>query len=462
MEPLIRIARAQLTQCPKPPDILAGWLKPGWQSIDDDVAVLELRNFQDTQQQTITVAFADDCARVAALAAWTAARTKWVVAERPAIDARKLFERLHALWATVQREGDRMELMLADGMLYVPEHAIRHPVLMQRVSLEFNPVVPEFRFNTGIEKVELHRPLLRLVPGIDARMIAVYCNELEEQPVEPLGGATAEGLFRRLVQGLFTDGEFLEGKAQAVGVQRPSIWREAVIISRPRTAGLSTTLDYIVEDLEREHTQIPVGLSRIVGIEAECAPKVEPSPEGEKLRISSGPGPDIFFSKPANAEQYEIAARLMQSTAVLVQGPPGTGKTHTIANLLGYLLSQGKTVLVTAHTTKALRVLRSQVDEAIQPLALSVLEGDADSQSQLARAAQDIANRLSGSDAPSLRREAGLLRVKRLKLLKDTDALRRQLRDARFSEVEEIVLGGKGLSPIAAAKRVKANEARDG
>lgn len=79
-------------------------------------------------------------------------------------------------------------------------------------------------------------------------------------------------------------------------------------------------------------------------------------------------------------------------------------------------------------------MLRRQVDDAIPPLALSVLEGDADSQAQLARAAQDIADRLSRSDAPSLRREAGLLRDKRLKLRKDAEALRRELRDARFSE----------------------------
>ena len=70
-------------------------------------------------------------------------------------------------------------------------------------------------------------------------------------------------------------------------------------------------------------------------------------------RTMGGPEPDILFSKPANQEQYEIAARLGMSNAVMVQGPPGTGKTHTIANLLGYLLAQGKTVLVTAHTTKA-------------------------------------------------------------------------------------------------------------
>lgn len=462
MEPLIRIQRARLTPCPKPPEILDGWLKPGWQSVDEEAEVLESRNFQDKEKQTITVAFADDRERVASLNVWTAARTKWVVAERPAIAARKLFERIHALWTTMQREGDRVELVLADGMLDVTEQFIRHPVLMQRVNLEFDPSVPEFRFNTGTEKVELHRALLRLVPSIEGRMIAHFDKELEEQPVEPLGGDSTEGFFRRLVQGLFNDGEFLESKVHGAAANRPSIWREPVIVPRPRTAGLSTTLDYIVEDLEDEHTRAPEGLSRIVGVETEGTPEVTTGADGETPRTPIGPEPDILFSKPANSEQYEIAARLTKAKAVLVQGPPGTGKTHTIANLLGYLLSQGKTVLVTAHTTKALRVLRRQVDEALQPLALSVLEGDADSQAQLARAAQDIADRLSRSDAASLRQEAGVLRDKRRKLLDLADALRRQIRDARFSEVEEIVLGGEGLSPIEVAKRVKADAERDG
>ena len=102
-------------------------------------------------------------------------------------------------------------------------------------------------------------------------------------------------------------------------------------------------------------------------------------------------------------------------------------------------------MLVTAHTTKALRVFRSHVDEALQPLCLSVLEGDADSQAQLSRAAQEIADRLSRSDAASLRREAVLLREQRRKLLSVAEELRRQLRDARFSEIEEVVLGGEAI-----------------
>jgi hypothetical protein len=73
---------------------------------------------------------------MAVLNEWTMARTKWAAAERPAIAVRQLFERIHALWTTIQREGDRVELVLGDGMLGVPDPLIRHPVLLQRVNLE--------------------------------------------------------------------------------------------------------------------------------------------------------------------------------------------------------------------------------------------------------------------------------------------------------------------------------------
>src|SRR5713101_7973258 len=462
MEPIIRIQRAGLTSCPNPPDALDGWLKPNWQSVDAEVEVLESRNFVNKEKETITVRFDDDHERVEVLNLWKVTREKWASAERPAIAARQLFERIHALWTTMQREGDRVELVLADGMLDERTQLIRHPVLMQRVNFEFDPALPEFRFSTGMEKVELHRALLLLVPGIEGRMIAHFIKQLATQPVEPLGGESTTGFLRSLVQALFTDGEFLDEKARDNASDHPTIWREPVIFLRARTAGLSTTIDHILEDLQSE-ALVPEGLSSIVGVEADGIDSTAGgSTDEETSTTPSRPEADILFSKPANREQYEIAARLVKARAVLVQGPPGTGKTHTIANLLGYLLAQGKTVLVTAHTTKALRVLRDQVDKALQPLCLSVLGRDSESQNQMKESAQEIANRLSSSNAASLRKQAALLRDKRRKLLEMAAALRRQLRDARFSEVEEIVLGGEGLSPIEIAKRVKADAERDG
>ena len=182
MEPTIRVPRARLTACPNPPTLLDGWLNPTWQSVDAEVEVLESRNFGNKEKETVTIQFVDDAARVDALNVWKATREKWATAERPAIEARQLFERVHALWTTIQREGDRVELVLADGMLEEATQLIRHPILLQRINFEFDPAVPEFRFSTGTEKVELHRALLRLVPTIEGRMIAHFDKELEKTP----------------------------------------------------------------------------------------------------------------------------------------------------------------------------------------------------------------------------------------------------------------------------------------
>ena len=184
-------------------------------------------------------------------------------------------------------------------------------MLLQRLGLDFDPSRPEFRFFTGTEKVELQRALLRLVPTIDGRMIAHFDRELETEPVEPLGGVSTEGFFRRLVQGLFNDGEFLEGEPRGGTMDRPYLWREPMILARPRTAGLSITLDHIIEDLEDEATEVPEGLGRIVGVEADVSGADSTVLDERKNRLTMPPQEaDIFFSKPANAEQFEIATRL--------------------------------------------------------------------------------------------------------------------------------------------------------
>src|SRR5206468_12302365 len=127
-------------------------------------------------------------------------------------------------WSAMQREGDRTELVLGDGVLEVSADLIRHPVLLQRVNLTFDPAGPEFRFDTGTEKVDLHRALLRLVPSIEGRMIAQFDKELEATSVEPLGGESTTGFLRRLVQGLFaTEGEFLDGETREASSGRPSM-----------------------------------------------------------------------------------------------------------------------------------------------------------------------------------------------------------------------------------------------
>src|SRR5262249_52745883 len=149
----------------------------------------------------------------------------------------------------------------------------------------------------------------------------------------------------------------------------------------------------------------------------------------------------ILLSKSANPEQIRIVRQLERASGVLVQGPPGTGKSHTIANLIGHLLAQGKTVLVTAHTTKALRVLRNYVADTLQPLCVSVLDNDLEGRRQLEQSVEGIVERLASSDAIRLGTESSKLAQLRRDLIERIRTTRQQILFVRQSEYLPIIVG---------------------
>lgn len=58
----------------------------------------------------------------------------------------------------------------------------------------------------------------------------------------------------------------------------------------------------------------------------------------------------------------QILRSLESHNHVAIQGPPGTGKTYRMVKLIAQLLSKGKSVLVTALTNEALKVVASKED----------------------------------------------------------------------------------------------------
>ena len=471
-EPLVRVRRPGLTPCPRPPRCLRDWLLSGWDDPTRMARVVDSKNRPGLLGDTTTIRFSDDDERVSGWDQWRTRREEWAEAERPAVQTRRLYERLHEVWTLMRREGDRLELVAADGMLHRPmsegasrEAMIEHPVLIQRIRVEFDSAAPEFRLGPEGDHAELHRPLLSLVPGLNSKVMSALTKELEEEAVVPFGGMRTTGFLRRLVQGLFVDGEFSDMKGDRRA--HPTVWRDPVIFVRPRSAGLHTIIKSIVEDLRGDSPDIPRGLIQIAGGDDDrSAFPNEPPPHriaDDGLGPRSAPRQDeILFSKAANREQLQIARRLRKTDSVLVQGPPGTGKTHTIANLVGHFLEEGKTVLVTSHTSKALSVLRGQIDEKLQPLCLSVLKGDAESRDQLRRAVQDIVRRVGRSNAEELLDQAEDLRARHSRLWRREAHLRERLRAARYGEIEELVTGGETVRPTDAAKQVRGGEDEHG
>jgi hypothetical protein len=275
---------------------------------------------------------------------------------------------------------------------------------------------------------------------------------MEHENYHPLAGALTSAFLRNIAVQLSAQGEFVDEGAIRGEPDRPRIGREPVLFLRQRVQGFATAIEAVLDDLEQRE-ELPNALVRIVGIDAEAS-TTEATSEPVESATYENEVEEILLSKLANPEQVRIIRQLERSAAVLVQGPPGTGKSHTIANLIGHLLARGKTVLVTAHTTKALRVLRDYVARALQPLCVSVLDNDLQGRRQLEQSVEGIVERLSGSDSGRLGSEATALAQRRTGLIDRIQTTRQQLLLVRQSEYQPIVVGQEALSPSDAARKV--------
>ncbi|HLO04219.1 MAG TPA: AAA domain-containing protein, partial [Symbiobacteriaceae bacterium] len=447
---LLRVRRPVLTVLPALPLELVDWLEPGW---TEPTGSLRLK------------AGAPEAA-VASFAIYQERWSAWV-ADQLAYD---LYEELYDLRARLDREGERVELLVGDGLLdwNAADGAAAHPLLLQPVLLQFDPDEAEFQVRLGEGAPELYTALFRSMAGVEGQVLSRLRAELESEGYEPLGGAETAGFLRRVAQSLAVGGQYIEDETAlaattALDPGAPVIRRAPLLLLRLRTGGFGRALESILHDLQAGGA-FPPALARTVGIDLgdPGAAVGAPSAAGEDgLPIAAPGGEDeaILLSKPANPEQLQIARLLAQKGAVLVQGPPGTGKTHTIANLLGHLLAEGKRVLVTSHTSKALQVLREKVVEPLQPLCVSVLD---ESRRELEAAVDGITDRLDGANPDLLEREAAALQAERLALLGQLRTARAELLGARQEEYRPIEWAGESLDPSEAARQVALGRAADG
>jgi len=449
---VLKVQRPVLTRAPEPPDEASSWLEAGWDDPSEEIVVQQSRNESDQAGNPRVVNFDDDKARSTALHRWKLLRDEWAKSEKPARAAMRIFETLYALYGRVDREAERVELVLGDGILSWrrAEGDIYHPILLQRLQLHFNAAVPEFTISEADHPVELYSALFQSMADVDGRAIGRCREELEQQGFHPLINGATSGFLKRLVIQLSPRGEFIEDGAPAKEQNDPCIGRDPLLFLRSRTLGYAAAIEGILADL-RTREDLPWSLLNIVGEESPILTAGETESPASNLAEMEA---EVLLSKPANPEQIRIAKQLEQHGGVLVQGPPGTGKTHTIGNLIGHLLAQGKSVLVTSHTTKALRMVRHHIVPELRPLCVSLLESDLDSRKQLESAVGSIAERLSRADAGSLELEASKLEAERRDPLKKLDEIRKQLADARADEYREITIAGKSWAPSDAARKV--------
>ena len=442
---ILKVRRPKLTEAPEPPKDIVPFLQSGWQNIDTKATI----------EPSKSASFANDFRRQRLFSEWVSRREAWAKAERPNLRVLDIYNRLYELSATLTREAEHSELVLGNGVLSwcpTPASGVHHPVLLLRLQLHFNPQIPEFTITETEHPTELYTALFQTLPEINATDIGRSRRDFEQGGYHPLGGAETSQFLQRLVNQLSARGQFVESVTEQRNKSIPLITRDPVLFLRKRTLGFSTAIDAILEALPTS-SRLPQSVTSLITSDANMY-QYTGSLDSSRSSLHSPNGEDehILLSKPANAEQLEIARRLERHGAVVVQGPPGTGKTHTIANLLGHLLAEGKSVLVTSHTSKALKVLREKVVKPLQPLCVSIL--DDDSRKQMEGAIDAITEKLSHANVEQLQRDATSLARQRLDVLHEIQRLREQLKDARNGEYQPIIIAGQQYTPSEAARYV--------
>lgn len=375
---------------------------------------------------------------------WLRTWETWSRQMRAQDDYQEYFE-MHVKSA---QQADEYELVLGVGWLtwaLESDETIDRPIFTVPVEMDME------KLTGAIEVRESGEPLKAELEVLPANRIADgrFIDDLRHYLSDFEGRATRREDFNALgsftTNGLSTDARYEPSVRPASSDGRPLLTWAPTLILRPRQRiGLSQTFREIARGIESSG-EIPAGLRPLVDPSFEARSVVEPAP-GAIVDIDG----ELFSPLPLNDKQTRVIEHVDQYAHTIVQGPPGTGKTHMAAALLSHLLAQGKRVLVTAQTERALYELRGKLPAEVRELAVSVIGSSSQEMTDLRTAIETIQRRSSNFDETEARRRiAGLERDLSSLREQRTRTLRDWANDLESEQSDFAVEGYEGTLPQA-------------
>lgn len=452
---ILSVHKPEFQKCPSPELPLELWLSPGWDDFHQDASIVPSMPGKEIDEETgapVQVFFADDPNRQIQFQEWIEQRSKWVDRQLLTVQTRGLFADLYRLYFELKRESETEELIAANGFLRDREHPeICHPLITHRVRLDYDADSNTVSvINTQIPS-DLYSVIFQVMDGINLGEINILNEDLKKNDYHPLDRYETPFFLKALVHQLSSDSAFSDTGVPANWERRNRLllYLAPCLIVRKRLDGTLKAIEQIIENVQ-ETGNVPGPIRDIVsGGTMESPEESEETSIEEQLAAVGGESVDILLSKQANKEQLNIARRIEKYNAVLVQGPPGTGKTHTIANLLGHFLAQGKSVLVTSYTSKALTVLKEKVNPGLQSLCVTMLD---DSNVDMEKSIDGITNYMAQTTSGDLQKEMTDLSEERNSIIHQLADTRRKLFTLIQQECSNLVYNGEEISPSAAAQ----------
>lgn len=472
---LLSVHKPEFQRCPAPNPIFKEWLEPGWDDYRKEAKVREfilrplsekdnaVRSLEQDQERineegkSYKELFQDNDGRINAYTAWLEKRKLWVEKQNLLEKTSKLFSELYNIQVDLERESETLELVAADGFILDKDNStIHHPVLTRRVKIRYDAVKNTIYIEDTDVESELYTALFQEMKNINSEALNQLGSTIYQNDYHPLDRNDLPVFFKQLIHqispnSLYSEQGIPEGWEKR---ERILLYRNPCYILRKRMDGALKAIEQIIENIEKTG-EVPDHLGDIVEGGKLDVPEStgEPSVE-EQLAAVGGESVDILLSKEANKEQLEIARRIERYNAVLVQGPPGTGKTHTIANLMGHFLAQGKSILVTSYTQKALSVLKEKLVPGLQNLCVSVLD---DSNADMEKSIDGITEYMGANTSSEMESKIKTLKEDRQKIIDRLAEVRKKLFAMINQENNCIIYNGEEISPSDAAKYVQKN-----
>ncbi|TDV53807.1 AAA domain-containing protein [Actinophytocola oryzae] len=391
---------------------------------------------------------------------WLVAWRTWANRERVERPVRACYAQLFAAYVAASGNPEELELVVGVGCLAWEGPGVRRHLLTAPVGI---------RFDDDSGKLTVHRldsvatadvELDMLDPGLvpNPRHVNEIRAAARELDTHPLHRKETGALARRLMHALDPNGEYRDDDAPPVPQQNAvAAYAPAVILRRRSQQGIVEIFTTIVDQLGEDGV-VPDGLRPLV--DPDHRPRHDTGEPGEGALVEVDG--DAFLPLPVNETQLRIVRQVDTQAQTLVQGPPGTGKTHTAAALLSHLLAQGKRVLVTAHTDRALREVRDKLPTEFKPLSVAVVGSSREDMSDLKVAVERIAATATDHDddaaADTIRR--CLATIERLGLRRAE--LHDELVAVRRDEVRVHEHAGYSGTLAAIALRLRQQEPRFG
>ncbi|MCI5850326.1 MAG: AAA family ATPase, partial [Sutterellaceae bacterium] len=451
---LLSITQQTIPRAPRPDKELEPWLGGDWGSTAWIPAHAEfLKGKDDTK-----VSFSEIPLLQSLWNVWIRTWKNWREDALRREQTQKLFARFFALQQLIEKSSLR-KVAMAGNMFFMTDKAhkgicvplLAQPVIIEtdilgrgsnarsvlRVSLDTEEV-PVVR--TGIFNELTDTPFSQKAIGNIAKIV-------QGKTTHPFYTEEVKGDFNAFACGICPpDSRWADSMAECHPTESEPFWvcEEPMIWVQDRPSDLGEAARDTAQRI-LEGADVPDYMYDLACTPTRASGEPRPVPVTERertieeqLAAAGGESPEILFAKPSNREQLQIAEEVESGSGVLVQGPPGTGKTHTIANLIGHFLSEGKTVLVTSQKEKALTVLKEKIPEKLWPLCVSSLGGSADIQKTIA----DLIRQAGAESEKSLKGKAARLQARRKDILKSLSDTRKKRVFLLDRERKQFSLGG--------------------